>query len=274
MFFWRRVASQIPEDGLNPTATPVYTGRVREINRRISQGKSFSGYERNALFLNLEGRGFADVGGLFGVDFEDDGRAVATVDWDLTGKHNRMNALAAIGAASHAGVEPEQAIAAWSAVPDDRWHEPAGTLEWSRFETADHTIDCVFSYAFFLASRVQDAYPAFGEVHAEDGATPHDLVDGLRAMTNLLAGAVTTAPPQTRSIIWRRPEVTTGAPNDFAARGAHELAVHTHDICAGTNVAFDPPRDVCQRLYWRPASRPGRQHPGERPWHPHRWSDR
>ena len=85
MFFWRRVASQIPEDGLNPTATPVYTGRVREINRSISQGKSFSGYERNALFLNLEGKGFADVGGLFGVDFEDDGRAVAIADWDRDG---------------------------------------------------------------------------------------------------------------------------------------------------------------------------------------------
>ena len=139
-------------------------------------------------------------------------------------------------------------IGAWGAVSDADWASPAAGLEWSRFATADHTIDWLFSYAFFLASRAQDAYPAFGEVHAEDGATPHDLVDGLRAMTNLLAGAVTTAPPQTRSIIWRRPEVTTGAPNDFAARGAHELAVHTHDICAGTNVAFDPPRDVCQRL--------------------------
>jgi len=85
MFFWRRVASQTPEDGVNPTATPVYTGRFREINRKISQGKSFSGYEQNALFLNLEGRSFADVGALFGVDFDDDARAVATVDWDRDG---------------------------------------------------------------------------------------------------------------------------------------------------------------------------------------------
>lgn len=62
-------------------------------------------------------------------------------------------------------------IGVWSAVPDDDWASPAATLEWSRFETADHTIDCVFSYAFFLASRSQDAYPPFGEVHALDGAT-------------------------------------------------------------------------------------------------------
>ena len=67
-------------------------------------------------------------------------------------------------------------------------------------------------------------------------------------MTNLLGAAVATAPPETRAIIWRRPERTTGSPNDFAARGAHELALHTYDICTGLDVAFDPPRDICQRL--------------------------
>lgn len=41
-----------------------------------------------------------------------DGQSIGRVQWDLQGRHNRMNALAAIGAASHAGVEPEQAIAA------------------------------------------------------------------------------------------------------------------------------------------------------------------
>ena len=85
MFFWRRVAPQIPEDGLKPTATPSYTRNFREINRKISQGKSFSGYERNSLFLNLEGKGFTDVAGLVGANFDDDARAVATVDWDRDG---------------------------------------------------------------------------------------------------------------------------------------------------------------------------------------------
>jgi tetratricopeptide (TPR) repeat protein len=85
MFFWRRVAPQSPEDGLKPTATPSYTRNFREINRRVAEGKSFSGYERNALYLNLQGKGFADVGGLFGVDFDDDARAVASIDWDRDG---------------------------------------------------------------------------------------------------------------------------------------------------------------------------------------------
>ncbi len=40
------------------------------------------------------------------------GRPVAEVRWDLLGKHNVMNALAAIAAAAHVGVEPAQAAQA------------------------------------------------------------------------------------------------------------------------------------------------------------------
>jgi tetratricopeptide (TPR) repeat protein len=85
MFLWRRVAPQSPDDGLKPTAAPGYTRNFRTLNRLIAQGKSFSGYERNILLLNLRGQGFADVGGLLGADFDDDARAVATVDWDRNG---------------------------------------------------------------------------------------------------------------------------------------------------------------------------------------------
>jgi UDP-N-acetylmuramate: L-alanyl-gamma-D-glutamyl-meso-diaminopimelate ligase len=45
--------------------------------------------------------------GSFDVVFH--GAAVATVNWGLTGKHNRYNALAAIAAARHVGVRPAQA---------------------------------------------------------------------------------------------------------------------------------------------------------------------
>jgi UDP-N-acetylmuramate: L-alanyl-gamma-D-glutamyl-meso-diaminopimelate ligase len=43
------------------------------------------------------------------------GRAVAEVNWPLLGEHNVMNALAAIAAARHAGVEPERAARALDA---------------------------------------------------------------------------------------------------------------------------------------------------------------
>jgi UDP-N-acetylmuramate: L-alanyl-gamma-D-glutamyl-meso-diaminopimelate ligase len=44
-----------------------------------------------------------------------DGKAAGTVRWNLTGAHNRMNALAALAAAQHVGVEPDDGIAALSA---------------------------------------------------------------------------------------------------------------------------------------------------------------
>lgn len=85
MFFWRRVAPQIPEEGLKPTATPGYTRNFRDLNDLVARGKSFSGYEKNPLFLNRRGRGFSEMGALLGVNYNDDARAVAVVDWDHDG---------------------------------------------------------------------------------------------------------------------------------------------------------------------------------------------
>ena len=85
MFFWGRVAPQSPEEELTPTAKPGYIRNFRNLNLRISEGNSFSGYERNPFFINLGGKGFANIAGLLGADFDDDGRAVATSDWDHDG---------------------------------------------------------------------------------------------------------------------------------------------------------------------------------------------
>jgi UDP-N-acetylmuramate: L-alanyl-gamma-D-glutamyl-meso-diaminopimelate ligase len=49
----------------------------------------------------------------FSVQFR--GRAVADVAWNLIGEHNVLNALAAIGAAAHAGVAPQRAAEALNA---------------------------------------------------------------------------------------------------------------------------------------------------------------
>ena len=51
--------------------------------------------------------------GRFEVFFE--GHSQGTVTWELSGEHNRMNALAAIAAARHVGVPPAQAIEALGA---------------------------------------------------------------------------------------------------------------------------------------------------------------
>ena len=51
----------------------------------MRQGKSFSGRERNCLYLNTGGPRFADVSAVSGFDFLDDGRGLAVSDWDLDG---------------------------------------------------------------------------------------------------------------------------------------------------------------------------------------------
>jgi len=57
--------------------------------------------------------GPADAEGSFEVAYA--GQAQGRVRWSLLGEHNRMNALAAIAAARHAGVEPARAIEALGA---------------------------------------------------------------------------------------------------------------------------------------------------------------
>lgn len=139
-------------------------------------------------------------------------------------------------------------VEAWQSGLDRDWSVPAGTLEWSCFTTADHTVDCVFSYALFLASRRQDRYPPFTELHALPEATPADIVNGLRAVSTMLLAVIAEAPPATRSVISGPPFLATGTPQDFAARGGLELILHAHDVCTGLGIRFEPPRDLCERL--------------------------
>lgn len=55
----------------------------------ITGGRSFSGRERNCAFLNVakrhRGRRFANISAISGLDFPDDGRAIALCDWDHDG---------------------------------------------------------------------------------------------------------------------------------------------------------------------------------------------
>jgi tetratricopeptide (TPR) repeat protein len=57
------------------------------LNLMIREGRGFSGHERNCVFLNLGGRAprFANVSSATSLDFDDDGRGQASVDWDRDG---------------------------------------------------------------------------------------------------------------------------------------------------------------------------------------------
>ena len=55
------------------------------LTRLMNEGLSWSGNERNVCYLNLGDGRFVDASFVSGLDFADDGRAAATVDWDGDG---------------------------------------------------------------------------------------------------------------------------------------------------------------------------------------------
>ena len=62
-----------------------YRSGWSEIMGLIQTGGSWSGHERNCCFLNTGQARFANVSGVSGLDFLDDSRCVAPVDWDHDG---------------------------------------------------------------------------------------------------------------------------------------------------------------------------------------------
>ena len=53
--------------------------------RMIMEGRSFSGNERNCMFLNTGDTRFGTISGVSGIDFPDDARCIAVTDWDGDG---------------------------------------------------------------------------------------------------------------------------------------------------------------------------------------------
>jgi hypothetical protein len=58
---------------------------TRALHGLVASGRSFSGHERHTCFLNTGGARFANISGVSGLDYPDDGRGVAVTDWDLDG---------------------------------------------------------------------------------------------------------------------------------------------------------------------------------------------
>ncbi|MEO2048690.1 MAG: tetratricopeptide repeat protein [Pirellulales bacterium] len=56
-----------------------------ELAQMMKRGRSFSGHERHCCFMNTGGKRFATVSATSGLDFPDDGRALAITDWDQDG---------------------------------------------------------------------------------------------------------------------------------------------------------------------------------------------
>ncbi|MFT5190401.1 MAG: tetratricopeptide (TPR) repeat protein/thiol-disulfide isomerase/thioredoxin [Verrucomicrobiales bacterium] len=62
-----------------------YIANWDALGAMITRGRSFSGRERHVAFLNTQGKPFVKVSATTGLDFIDDGRALAVTDWDGDG---------------------------------------------------------------------------------------------------------------------------------------------------------------------------------------------
>jgi UDP-N-acetylmuramate: L-alanyl-gamma-D-glutamyl-meso-diaminopimelate ligase len=86
----------------------IVNGREESMKRVLARGcwseQEFFGGDDQSGWSLLE-----HDNGSFDVSFQ--GVAQGTVEWALSGEHNRLNAVAAIAAARHVGVPPAQAIA-------------------------------------------------------------------------------------------------------------------------------------------------------------------
>jgi tetratricopeptide (TPR) repeat protein len=82
-FFWRQVVANSPESSKPNSA---YEQGWNAVNELVRADATWSGFERNVLYLNNGDGTFADVSGIAGMDFLEDGRTFALADFDRDGR--------------------------------------------------------------------------------------------------------------------------------------------------------------------------------------------
>lgn len=111
-FFWRQVVSRSPVGAYTKEELDDYVAAWHASIHLVARGRSFAGHERNVCFANVGGR-FVDASFVSGVDWRDDGRALATLDWDGDGDLDvwvrsrtspRLRLLRNAGGATEAGL--------------------------------------------------------------------------------------------------------------------------------------------------------------------------
>jgi len=82
-FFWRQVVANSPESSKPGLA---YEQGWNAVNELIRADATWSGYERNVLYLNNGDGTFSDISGAAGMDFLEDSRTFALADFDHDGR--------------------------------------------------------------------------------------------------------------------------------------------------------------------------------------------
>ena len=138
----------------------------------------------------------------------------------------------------------DSALRALEGVSDQDWSRPALGLEWTCWQTVDHVVDCVFSYAFQVAAQAPSGFLPFQELHAQPGATPDDLLMGLRGILTALQAVLDAAPRGTTA----SDGVFALSLPDWRARSAYELALHTYDVVSAFGMDFSLSDELTRSL--------------------------
>ena len=77
--------SRTPDREVTASEARNYLEAWKAIHQMIAAGKSWSGRERNGCLLNTGDGKFANISAISGLDFADDARGAAVVDWDHDG---------------------------------------------------------------------------------------------------------------------------------------------------------------------------------------------
>lgn len=133
------------------------------------------------------------------------------------------------------------------------WQVPAGSLDWSCWQTAAHVAHDLLAYAGQLAARATAGYLPFDLVVAPE-ASPREVLGVVSACGRLLSSAVADAGAGPVAWHWGMADAA-----GFAAMGVAETLVHTYDITRGLGVVWFPPESLCQLVVARllPNSPPG-----------------
>lgn len=140
------------------------------------------------------------------------------------------------------------------------WRAPAGTLEWTCWETVEHMSDDLFAYAAQLGpsrpsvttfvpfgwERRREGGPAL-TVFVDPAEGPSGLLDVFEACGTMLAAMVDFVPADRLSFHNYGASDASG----FAAMGVVEVLVHMHDITGGLGLAWEPPAGLCARALRR-----------------------
>ena len=125
------------------------------------------------------------------------------------------------------------------------WSKPAGNgLEWTCWQTVDHTIDVLFSYSLQLASQTRSGFLPFSELRAQPNASAFDLIAGLEGVGTMFLAVARTAPTDAVA----SDGVRLLSSFDWCARAAYELVLHTYDVLSGLGVDWEPPADLCRSI--------------------------